>query len=243
MAIFNYFARFLDRHHPLPGYTGLIVCVAGFVLCGFIAVRAFPSGPETSLISTILCLAFASAIVAQLRIRRQLGKPIPIPIDVRADILRLQEFRERGELSSRAHPIALRILEDAANTRHRVLKLCQSPKWKNSRAKTALGDEIEEAINTALHDLIALSRPLFRPKGGRTVTWGNRFADPRFGARQLAAMEDILAELHALEESLALPEEMGTSTLGKLRQRLAETERAEAELGSPPDLYVDETQS
>lgn len=56
-------------------------------------------------------------------------------------------------------------------------------------------------------------------------------------------MEDILAELHALEESLALPEEMGTPTLGKLRQRLTETERAEAELGAPPDLYLDETRS
>lgn len=243
MAIFNYFARFLDRHHPLPGYTGIIICLAGSVLCGFIAVRAFPSGPETSLITSLLCLALVSAMVAQLRNRKQLGKPVSIPIDIRADILRLQEFRERGELSSRAHPVALRILEDAASTRHRVLKLCQSPKWKNSREKKALGEEIEETVNTALHDLIALSRPLFRPKGGRTVTWKNRFADPSFGARQLAAMEDILAELHALEESLALPEEMGTSTLGKLRQRLTETERAEAELGAPPDLYLDETQS
>ena len=69
-------------------------------------------------------------MVAQLRNRKQLGKPVSIPIDIRADILRLQEFRERGEL-------------------------CQSPKWKNSREKKALGEEIEETVNTALHDLIA----------------------------------------------------------------------------------------
>jgi hypothetical protein len=240
MASFNYFARFLDRHRPLPLFNGAFTSAAGFVLCAFIAVMAFPLSPATTLITSIIGLAFASASLVQVLNRKKLGKPIPIPIDIREDIVRLLDFRERGELSSRAHPDALRILEEAASSRYRVLKLCETPKWNSSRDKDTLRQEIENTLNTALHDMIAVSRPLFRPKGGRTLTWKNRFADPNFGVRQLTAIQDILAELHALESSLALPEEMGTPTLSKLRERLAETERAEAELGAPPELFLDE---
>lgn len=119
----------------------------------------------------------------------------------------VRAFADDGSLESRADPRMAVEIEGCADAHHRIAVSLSTDGWRK-RCKTsedwrAIALESQMLADDLMADALLVSRPLFRPKGGRHATFEKRCGDPTFGTRELAQLRLIRSKLERLAVELA----------------------------------------